>query len=588
MTRIFRRSVFYSLTIFTTLLAMALVAQPFLANDFTVLEFFLILIFGILIFGVSLSFWMAIIGFFVLLTGGDRKAITKLTKVSAENILSMAKPIALVMPICNENPQRIFAGLRAIYESVLKTGFGQAFEIFVLSDTSDPLLRLQEEQLWFQMCEDFQAHGKIFYRNRIENVGRKSGNIAEFCQHWGGRYEFMILLDADSLMDGNTLVKMVNIMQAQPKVAILQTPPLPVNQKSLFGRVMQFASCLYGQIYSAGAAFWQLSQSNYWGHNAIIRVEAFAAHASLPKLPGEEPLGGEILSHDFVEAALLREAGWEVWLAYDIDGSYEEMPTNIIDYAKRDRRWCQGNLQHIWFLFAKKMSLVSRLHLLMGVMAYLASPLWLVFLIITGVAAYEYGHLMPIYFAGNNPFPVWPISYDIELVALLLVTLGMLFIPKLLSLLWLLCYPQQVKKFGGYLAVIASVLLECIFSTLLAPLLMLYRTKFVLAILLRQSIGWPAQQREEHGLSFKEAVTAHGIQTLIGFLALLGIYFFIPNFFWWFLPAVLGLIFSVPLSMLVSSSALGAITRRWHLFCTPEETCPPEIIQLFQKEMQKD
>ncbi len=589
-TRSIRRSVYYTLTIATTLMAIALVSKPFLTHPLTLLEFILLLLFGILIFGVSLSFWSAVIGFLTIVVGGDRCKITRLCALDqhATDAFPSQLRIALVMPICNEEPHRVFAGLSATYQSLRETPYSDAFEVFVLSDTRDPALRLAEEQAWYQMRQNFNASDRIFYRNRLKNSGRKSGNIAEFCQRWGGRYDYLIMLDADSLMAGDTLIKLVKIMAKRPKIAILQTAPLAVNQQSLFGRIMQFSTSFYGLIYSAGAAFWQLAESNYWGHNAIIRTRAFAAHGSLPHLPGTEPLGGEILSHDFVEAALLREAGWEIWLAYDLTGSYEEIPPNLIDYAKRDRRWCQGNLQHMWLLGAKHFSLISRLHFLMGIMAYLASPLWLLFLMITGFEAYHYGLLLPTYFIGDNPLPVWPISYSLELMALLLVTLGMLFIPKILSLLLLLGQPKKMTQYGGYLPATLSLLLECIFSTLIAPTLMIERTRFVFAILAKRSIGWPTQERVGHRLRLAEASKAHGNQTLLGVVAAWVVYLYLPNFFWWFFPVIMGLVVSIPLSIILSSNYWGTLAKKARLFLTPEETQPSRLLTLFKKYYHRD
>ncbi|MBM4201180.1 MAG: glucans biosynthesis glucosyltransferase MdoH, partial [Gammaproteobacteria bacterium] len=438
---------------------------------------------------------------------------------------------------------------------------------------------LEEEVHWYRMCCDFNAHGRVFYRNRERNIARKSGNLEEFCHRWGGRYRYMIVLDADSLMCGSTLTRMVDLMEAHPPVALIQSPPLPVNHKSLFARILQFGSSLYGDIFTAGASFWQLADSNYWGHNAIIRIKPFVEHCGLPKLPGKEPFGGEILSHDFVEAALLRKAGWEVWLAYDLKGSYEELPPTLIDYAKRDRRWCQGNLQHVRMVFARGFGGLSRLHFLMGIMSYLSSPLWFLFLLVTGFEAYVQSRTMPVYFFGDNVFPVWPESYAVEMTTVLLVTLAMLFLPKLWSLVLLLVRGENRKAYGGFFPVMLSVLLESVFSVLTAPILMLYQTNFVIAILSRRSTSWLAQQRSDHRLSLKEAFLAHWGQTLAGVVAGAVSYHYVTSFFWWFLPVLAGLAFAIPLSMLSSSTALGLLAKRLGLFLTPDESEPPPVLQ---------
>ncbi|MCX7900639.1 MAG: glucans biosynthesis glucosyltransferase MdoH, partial [Methylocystis sp.] len=292
---------------------------------------------------------------------------------------------------------------------------------------------------------------RVFYRNRPENTARKSGNIADFCRQWGGRYRYMIVLDADSLMSGTTLIEMVRRMEADPRLALLQVPPVPVNRVSFFARMLQFASSLYGRMFAAGLAFWQQDTANFWGHNAIIRVRPFADHCGLPKLPGREPFGGDILSHDFVEAALLARAGWKVRLAWDLAGSYEEIPPTLIDYAKRDRRWCQGNLQHARLILAHGFKPLSRIHFAMGVMSYAASPLWLLFLIATGFEAYFKSLHRPVYFFGYNVMPIWPQYYVVEMTTVLWVTLALLFLPKLLALILLALDRAEARRFGGWL-----------------------------------------------------------------------------------------------------------------------------------------
>ena len=576
--RVLRRVVFFSLVVLTTVAALAMIASAFQQNGITPQELLLLFLYMLLILWVSTSFWQATIGFWLLLWGGDRQSISRLAPRAGNQTDQGPPKTALVMPIYHEDPERVFAGLRAIYQSLLDTGRADEFELFVLSDSRNPDVWLEEEVHWYRMCCDFNAHGKIFYRNREKNIARKSGNLEEFCHRWGARYRYMIVLDADSLMSGSTLTRMVDLMEAHPTVALIQSPPLPVNHKSLFARILQFASSLYGEIFAAGASFWQLSDSNYWGHNAIIRVKPFAEHCGLPRLPGKEPFGGEIFSHDFVEAALLRKAGWEVWLAYDLKGSYEELPPTLIDYAKRDRRWCQGNLQHVRMVFARGFSPLSRLHFLMGIMSYLSSPLWFLFLLVTGFEAYVQSQTMPVYFFGDNVFPVWPESYAVEMTTVLLVTLAMLFLPKVWSLLLLLVRSEERKAYGGIVRITLSVLFESIFSVLTAPILMLYQTNFVIAILSRRSTAWLAQQRSDHRLSVKEAFLAHWGQTFAGILAGYVSYSYVPSFFWWFLPVLAGLAFAIPLSMLSSSTALGLLAKRLGLFLTPDESEPPPVL----------
>ncbi len=584
-----RRLVFLSLVAITTLAALGLLASVFQPGGISPLKLFLLVLYAILFAWICVSFWTATIGFVICLIRRDRYAISATGEQTRTDAgLEPPARTALVMPIYNEDPVRVFAGLRAIYQSLVETGQHEQFDIFILSDTRDPDIWVEEEMHWHAMCRDLHGQGRIFYRNRPQNTSRKSGNIADFCAHWGGRYRYMITLDADSVMAGATLAQMVRLMDCNPGVAIIQVPPVPVNRESLFARVLQFAGAVYGRMFTAGLNFWQLSEGNYWGHNAIIRVKPFVDHCGLPKLPGKEPFGGEILSHDFVEAALLRRAGWAVWLAYDLGGSYEEIPPTLIDYAKRDRRWCQGNLQHSRLVLAHGWHPVSRAHFLMGVMSYLASPLWLLFLIVTGLEAFVESLARPIYFFGDNLFPVWPISYAVQMTTVLVVTLAMLFLPKLLAWLLLIADTKLRKSFGGLMRAGLSLILESAFSMLLAPVLMLFQTKFVLAILFRRNVGWPPQQRGDHQTGFTEAILAHGGQTLLGIVVGAATYWYIPTFFWWFTPVLLGLVLAIPLSMFSSSMTLGRQARKWGLFLTPQETSLPQVLQFLRDNLRKD
>ncbi|MFZ1326878.1 MAG: glucans biosynthesis glucosyltransferase MdoH [Candidatus Contendobacter sp.] len=582
-----RRVAFFVLVLVTTLLAMGLMISVFQTDGLTTIEIILLLLYAILFAWICMSFWTAFMGFLVLLTGRDRWAISRQPGLPSDPTAPTPRT-AILMPIYNEDSERVFAGLRAIHQSLADTGQGAAFDFFVLSDTRDPDVWIEEELRWQDLVRALNAKGRIFYRNRPENTSRKSGNLEDFCTRWGGHYRYMIVLDADSIMTGDTLVQMVQIMERHPRVALLQTPPVPINRESLFARILQFAGNLYGRMFTAGLNYWQLGESNYWGHNAILRIQPFLDHCGLPKLPGREPFGGEILSHDFVEAALLRRAGWEVWLAYDLEGSYEEIPPTLIDYAKRDRRWCQGNLQHVRLAMAQGFNALSRLHFSMGVMSYLASPLWLLFLIATGVAAYIQTLHEPVYFFGDNWAPVWPVSFAVEMTTVLLVTLTMLFLPKALALALLLKNARLRQAHGGMVGATLSVVLETVFSVLTAPVLMLFQTKFVLAILMRRAVGWPPQQRGDHMTSFREAALTHGVQTLLGVVVGVVSYQYVPAFFWWLTPVLLGLLLAIPVSMLSSSIALGRAAREMGLFLTPEETQQPLVLRYLEENMAED
>ncbi len=581
-----RRALFFSLIAATTAGAIALLSGSIQQDGLNPLELLLVILYAVLFAWICAAFWTAFIGFVIRLLGvrkWDIEAAAASSPGAAPEAARAPPRTALIMPVYNEEPRYVFARLRAIWESLMATDAADDFDIFVLSDTRDPDIWVEEELRWQKLLEETHGHGRIFYRNRRDNAYRKAGNVADFVRSWGGRYRYMTVLDADSLMSGRTLERMVAILEAQPGVAVLQVPAMPVNNASLFARLLQFGSALYGPLYSAGMNFWQAGDANYFGHNALIRVEPFARHCGLPTLPGRLPFGGPILSHDFVEAAMLRRAGWEVWTAHDLGGSFEEIPPTLIDYAKRDRRWCQGNLQHARLIGARGWRGLSRLHLTMGVMSYLASPLWFLFLAAAGVEAWSQSRETPVYFFGRSLFPIWPASYTFELMTVLLVTLSILFLPKLLALAQLLSDRSRWERFGGPWRAAASVVLETLFSMLAAPVLMLFQTKFVIAILLRRSIGWPAQQRVDRSTTLTEAMVAHGSHVVLGVAAGALTWRYVPSFFWWFTPVLAGMLLAPVVSMLTSRADIGIGTRRRGLFITPQEVAPDAVVRRFRE-----
>ncbi|MGO3005342.1 MAG: glucans biosynthesis glucosyltransferase MdoH, partial [Halomonas sp.] len=370
------------------------------------LEITILSLFVLLFAWVSAGFWTALMGFFQLLRGNDRYAID--SEVGDEPIHAEART-ALLVPICNEDVARVFAGVRATLESLRSTGNDQHFDIFILSDTFDADIAIQESYAWLAMCRDLEAFGQVFYRRRQRRVKRKSGNLDDFCRRWGALYRYMLVLDADSVMSGKCLTRLVQMMEVHSKAGIIQTAPRASGRLNLYARMQQFATRVYGPLFTAGLHFWQLGESHYWGHNAIIRLAPFMRHCMLAPLPGKGSMSGEILSHDFVEAALMRSAGWGVWIAYRLEGSYEEMPPNLLDELNRDRRWCHGNLMNFRLFFSKGIHPVHRAVFLTGLMSYLSAPLWCLFLVLSTalLAVHTFG--TPNYFPEPGMlFPVWP------------------------------------------------------------------------------------------------------------------------------------------------------------------------------------
>jgi membrane glycosyltransferase len=539
----------------------------------------LLVLFIILFLLSAIGCMHGVFGFFIRIFGARRR-ITALKPYKDQKIDGVST--AIIFPIYNEDSVRVLAGLRASYESLARTGHLDRFDFFILSDTTNADGWIEEERRWSELVCDLDALGKIYYRRRLFNEASKSGNVRDFLNTWGERYRYFICCDADSVMSGETLVDLVKLMEAHPTVGLIQTVPALVNAGSLFGRIQQFANRLYAPVFIAGLNYWALDFGNYWGHNAIIRTEPFMKFCDLPQLPGRKPFGGQILSHDFVEAALMLRENWAVWLAYDLPGSYEEAPQSLIDNAQRERRWCQGNLQHTLVLFAKGLRGVSRLHLIFGIFGYVAGPLWLAFLITFDwiYCMQKFTGLSDITVQSFNPYLK---NWSGTAHALLIFTICMVVImlPKFLALIDLaLDWPRR-RQFGSLLNATGGVVGETIFSTLHAPLLMLWHTRFVLTNVAGISVGWTTQKRDADGTDWFYAAQRHWGHTLIGLVWGWFTWKLDRGLFWWFTPVLAGMVFSVPLSVLTSRRNLGARAKSLGFFLTPEETTPPvEIVSL--------
>lgn len=572
-----RRFLFFTLVGLSTVTAAAFMTLILNANGFDWIELAILVLFTTNFLLIALSFWSATAGFVIKALGLDPISLRRRRCLASINDgTPLTTRTAIVMPIYNENPARVFAGIEAIYISLAATGQIAHFDFFILSDSTHDDVAAEEQRRWAAACRKLDAAGRLFYRRRQPNIGRKAGNIADFCRNWGAAYESMVVLDADSIMSGETIVELVRLTEANPSAGLIQTLPMPVNQKTLFGRFLQFAGQVYGPVLADGVSFWQIDESNYWGHNAIIRTRPFTEYCGLPTLPGRPPFGGEILSHDFVEAALLRRAGWFVFFQPELGGSYEELPGNIIDYATRDRRWCQGNLQHLKLLAARGFHPLSRLHLFHGAFAYLSSPLWLAFLLLSTAAIVEVAVGGHNYFPqGRQLFPVWPISKWAETISLFAVTMALLFLPKLYSLILTVADKELRRRFGGAVKLVTSAVLELLFSMLIAPVMMGLHSYFVFRLMLGKGVAWNPQDRSERGLSVVEAFTYLGVLFAGGLVWGALIIVAAPGYFWWILPVLAGLVLSVPIAVLSSRRTIGEWMRRRRLLLTPEEVAPP-------------
>ncbi|MCI4644150.1 MAG: glucans biosynthesis glucosyltransferase MdoH [Hyphomonadaceae bacterium] len=546
-------------------------------SGLTLLEWALLVIFVINIAWVAFAFVNATIGFLAAL-GSLRSKPTSISPASIQHARTV-----IAFPIYNEEVESVFATVAATAK--LLAGAPGQFECFILSDTTNPEIALQEEAAFERLNAEAPADVAVRYRRRTINHHRKSGNIRDFITRWGGRYDYMIVYDADSYMERDTILRLVCEMEAKPHTALIQTIPQLVGGESLFARTQQFAAALYGPVLGHGLAWWAQNEGNFWGHNAIIRIKALAEAAGLPEIPGRAPFGGSILSHDFVEAALLRRAGWNVEIRPELGGSYEKGPPTIIDLVIRDRRWCQGNMQHMAVLLRTKgLTWTSRFHLITGIFSYLASPLWLIFITVGMMLSLQNSFLAPDYFGdGASLFPTWPVIDSERAFALFLATMGILFAPKIYGLLYGLA-AREWRDSVGLLGTVKGVLLEIFLSVLTAPIMMAAQTGAVINVFLGRDSGWAPQNRNGDGYTFGDTMRHHRGAFILG-LVLTGASIAIsPIYAAWLAPATIGLILSGPLSYWTSRKSAGRTTKNGGWLVSPAEARAPESYRRAQEE----
>lgn len=541
----------------------------------TLLEHFVLVVFVMLFAWIAFSFVTNLAGF-VRLLAGARGSIG----IDVDDPAPLPHPnsrTALLFPVYNEEASRVMARLQAMHESLAAIDALSRFDFFVLSDTTASDIRIAEEIAFRKVREDTRGHSRIFYRHRRRNEGRKAGNVAEWVRRFGARYEQMVVLDADSLMSGETLVRLAGAMQRRSDLGSIQTLPAIVNASTVFARLQQFANRLYGPMLGHGLAWWHGSESNYWGHNAMIRTRAFAGNAGLPVLSGRRPFGGEILSHDFVEAALMRRAGWAICIAPQLGGSYEEAPPALPDFAVRDRRWCQGNLQHAGVLGARGLHPASRLHMFSGIAAYATAPLWLLFLLVGILIALQAQYIRPEYFPqGLSLFPQWPAQDPVRAAYVFAGTMALLVAPKLLAWTAMVVRGGLRRGFGGALRSFAGTVFETIVAGLMAPVMMLDQSLTVVSALTGRDAGWNAQRRDDGELRRSQIARAYAGHTLFGIVLAAAAYAVSWSLFLWMTPVLLGLLLAIPL--VVWTGAQGRVLRRVGLLRVPEESVVPPIL----------
>ena len=564
-----RRMAFMLLTLLSTVIASSLFASVQPDYDNLWLEYGQIGLYGLLSGWVVTGFVTALMGFYVSVRG-DKHALS--AKQVANHPMNPEARTAIIMPICNEDVATVFAGLRATCESVASTGHAKQFDVFVLSDSYNPETAAAERAAWEDLRAALadspnQPQVEVYYRLRTRRTHRKAGNVADFCRRWGKDYRYMVVLDADSVMSGDCLTSMVKLMEANPTAGIIQTATQAIGHVTLHARAQQFASRVTGRLFTLGMQFWQLGESHYWGHNAIIRVEPFMKHCALASIKGTGGMSGGIMSHDFVEAALMRRAGYNVWLVSDLVGSYEQQPPDLLAELQRDRRWCQGNLQNARLMAEPGIHPVHRAMFVTGTMAYVSAPLWLAFLTL-GTA---------LWLSGSSLVSSWSVL-PAELAGLWIWTLCLLFLPRVLGIAAVLMRGEQ-RQYGGTWGLVKSSVLESALAIVQAPVRMLAHSLFVLVALTGLKLEWKSPPREAAAVPWRIALQQLAPMSAVIVLLAGGITLIDASALVWLLPVGLPLLLAIPMTVLTSKVGVGTAMRANNYLLIPEETKSPAVLR---------
>jgi membrane glycosyltransferase len=515
----------------------------------------MLLLFALTLPWTTIGFWNAVIGFSIMTFARHPADVVAPGLREAGHDAPIESATALLVCVRNEEPARLSRNLAWMLEGLVATGEARWFHLYVLSDSDQPEVAAAEEGMVAALAERFGGALTVTYRRRERSTGYKAGNIRDFSERWGSLHRFAIVLDADSIMTPQAMLRLVRIMQARARLGILQTLITGLPSASAFARVFQFGMRLGMRSYTLGAASWQGDCGPYWGHNAILRLAPFIEHCELPVLPGKPPLGGHVLSHDQLEAVLMRRAGYEVRVLADEGGSWEENPPHLLEFVRRDLRWCQGNMQYFRFLALPGLLPLSRCQLALAIAMYLSAPAWLAFLVL-GLAR-------------DLPF-----RSELGLV-LFTVVLAMGLAPKLATLADVLARADLRRTYGGTARIVMGVFLEFVFSVLLAPVSAVAVTLFLLGLPFGRRVGWTSQQRNVEGVTLAVAAGKLWPQMLFGVVLAALFWAAAPEALWYWVPLVAGLVGAVPFAMATAHPPVGEALAACGICRIPEESRQP-------------
>lgn len=562
------RRVFFFILVGVTMAGLLwLLAVALSPGGLGIADLLLLVMFAVTLPWSVIGFWNATIGFLIMRFSRDPVAavVPSVARLTGEEPITAST--AILICVRNELPERTIRNLEPMLAGLVEAGAAGRFHLYVLSDTGDAAIAAAEEQRFAAFTADWRDRIAVTYRRRAVNTGFKAGNIGDFCARWGADHVYAVTLDADSFMTADAVLRLVRIMQVAPELGILQGLVVGMPSTSAFARIFQFGMRLGMRSYTTGSAWWQGDCGPYWGHNAIIRLAPFMAHCELPVLDRKGALGGHILSHDQIEAVLMRRAGFEVRaLPDEAVGGWEENPPTLIEFIRRDLRWCQGNMQYWHFLFMPGLKLISRYQLAFALLMFVGSPAWMGLLVL-GTACIA---------LAQTPSEFIRADAGLWLFAIVLV---MWFAPKIATVIDVLTRPAARRSFGGAWRFLASVASETIYFILLSPIMWFGHTRFLIGLAFGRTIGWIGQTRDDHAVPWSLAWRQLWPQTVLGAASIGVLALTVPAAIPYALFIAGGLMLAVPLAVVTASPAVGRALLRVGLGRLPEEISPPPALR---------
>ena len=561
-----RRALFALLFAATMVGSLVLAAFALSPGGLDAVDIALLVLFAITLPWMIAGVWNAVIGFLIMRFARDPIAAVVPEAALIRGDEPIVASTAIVLCIRNEAPERIVRNLEPMLAGLESSGYAHRFHLYVLSDTNDPSVAKLEEARVGELAARWKDRLGATYRRRTVNTGYKAGNIRDFCDRWGGDHELAVTLDADSFMTADAVLRLVRLMQANPRLGILQGLVVGLPSTSAFARIFQFGMRLGMRSYTIGSAWWQGDCGPYWGHNAALRLKPFIEHCVLPVLSKDGTQDRHILSHDQVEAALMRAAGYEVRVLPEENLGWEENPPTLIEFIRRDLRWCQGNMQYWRFLVRPGLAPVSRYQLGLAILMFIGSPAWMAILVLT---------VLLFFFADPS---VSFMRADAG-IALFIWTLLMWFAPKIATATDILLRPDLRREFGGTARFVANYWIELVYSILLVPVLWFGHTVFLIGLLFGREIGWIGQTRDDHTVPLSLAFRTLWPHTLLGVAALAALAVTRPAAIPYEAFLAAGLAFSIPFAMATAWPRFGAFCVRVGIGRLPEETAPPAALR---------